>query len=173
MTSATPKVKSPGMQIFRASEAPRNYDSTMTSEPLSDVASAGSQRLIEAGVEDGHENRVLFVGGGFSLVYAWFKSGYPLPRHTHNETCLYYIVGGSLQLGNEELRAGDGFLLGHDVPYTYTPGPEGVEIIEFRACETFNIDVLANNPAFWDSAVKTVEQNREKWRDEKKPSGLC
>ena len=68
-------------------------------------AAAGDafQRMHEAGVDDGHQTRLLFAAGGISLVYVWFKSGYPLPRHTHDSDCLYYVIGGSLKLGTEEL----------------------------------------------------------------------
>jgi hypothetical protein len=41
-----------------------------------------------------------------SLCWAWFKSGYVLPRHSHNADCLYYVLGGSLRLGSVWLKAG-------------------------------------------------------------------
>lgn len=142
----------------------------MESAPLSEVAMAGAQQLIAAGVEKGHENRVLFAGGGMSLIYAWFKSGYPLPRHTHNSDCLYYIIGGSLKMGTEELRQGDGFFVGKDVPYAYVAGEQGVEILEFRATEQFDISVLANNAKFWQKAAEQVKQQQSTWETETKPS---
>lgn len=160
-----------GIVVFRASESAEDDGlPIMTHEPPKEVEVEGAQKLIEAGVESGHENRVIFAGAGFSLVYAWFKSGYPLPRHSHNSDCLYYILAGSLKLGNDELFKGDGFLLRSGVPYTYTVGSSGLEILEFRASELFNIELFANNPAFWNRAVKTVEENRERWLDEVKPS---
>jgi hypothetical protein len=125
---------------------------------------------MEAGVDAGHQLKVLFSVPGFSLVYVWFKSGFPLPRHTHNVDCLYYIVGGSLKLGSEELSTGDGFFIGKDVPYTYTPGERGVEVLEFRASNRFNIDVLAGNPAFWARAVETVRERRGAWESERQPA---
>mgnify|MGYP000471723512 CR=1 FL=1 len=156
--------------IFRHKDAPDDGIQIMESEPLSEVAMAGAQKVMAAGIEQGHENRVLFSGGGFSLVYAWFKSGYPLPRHTHNTDCLYYIIGGSLSIGSEELTEGDGFFVGKDVPYTYKVGENGLEILEFRASELFNIKVLANNAGFWDKAVATVNANKDQWLGETKPS---
>ena len=30
---------------------------------------------------------------------------------------------------------GDGFFVGRDVPYNYRPGPDGVEVLEFRTAD--------------------------------------
>jgi hypothetical protein len=100
----------------------------------------------------------------------WFKSGYPLPRHTHNCDCLYYIIGGSLRIGQEKLGPGDGFFVGRDVPYTYKAGDAGVEVLEFRATNAFDIKVLADNQLFWEAAVKTAVAQRSTWVTEKPPS---
>lgn len=154
--------------IFRAKDA--RCDSEMDYEDLTAVAAAGAHRAMEAGASEGHELKTLFTMPGFSLTYVWFKSGFPLPRHTHNVDCLYYIVGGSLRLGSEELSVGDGFFVGQDVPYTYTPGPAGVEVLEFRAADAFNIKVLADNPAFWERAVESVRSHRSAWAEEKRPT---
>ena len=124
---------------------------------------------VGAGASAGYELKLLFSAPGASLSYVWFKSGFPLPRHSHNVDCLYYIVGGSLLIGHEELGVGDGFFVGHDVPYTYRPGPAGVEVLEFRAADVFNIQVMANNPAFWDAAVETVRNHRAAWSNEPRP----
>ena len=113
-----------------------------------------------AGVEDGQTVKLLFSAPGFSLTYAWFKSGFPLPRHTHSADCLYYIIAGSLQLGTETLGRGDGFFLPKDMAYAYTPGPEGVEVLEFRTAERFDIHFMAANPAM--RAAKTASSYR--WR---------
>lgn len=165
--------QSPKFAVFRAGGAlPYEQAQIMTHGELTPVAAEGAFRLMSAGIEQGHDTRVLFAAPGFSLVYAWFKSGYPLPRHTHNVDCLYYIVGGSLRLGTEELGKGDGFFVGAGVPYTYTPGPVGVEVIEFRASNAFDIQLLANNAAFWDKAVATVNAERESWAAQVPPSTL-
>lgn len=155
--------------IFRARDADPGM-TMMSQEPATPVEQEGGRRMMEAGVHDGHDVKVLFSTGGFSLTYAWFKSGYPLPRHTHNVDCLYYIVSGSIRMGKEELGAGDGFFIGADVPYTYTPGPAGVEILEFRAANMFNIKVMANNPAYWERALEAVKEHRPAWATEQKPS---
>ncbi|WP_317931061.1 hypothetical protein [Halioxenophilus sp. WMMB6] len=160
-------------RIFRKAEAdPAAGIPIMSYEPLSEVAAAGAGELIAAGMEHGHENRLLFAGGGMSLTYVWFKSGYPLPRHSHNSDCLYYVVGGSLKIGHEELQVGDGFFVGADVPYSYVAGAKGVEVLEFRASESFNIKMLADNPAFWQRALTTVVAHSAEWPTESRPGAV-
>ncbi len=159
--------------IFRAKDARCDADTTiMQYEPVSAVVAEGSRRAQAEGADDGHDLRVLFSAPGFSLVYVWFKSGFPLPRHSHNVDCLYYIVGGSLTIGHTELGVGDGFFVGRDVPYAYTPGPAGVEVLEFRAADQFNIKVMADNPAFWDKAAEAVRSHRGAWIEESRPAGM-
>ncbi|MFT3966246.1 MAG: cupin domain-containing protein [Sphingobium sp.] len=164
----------PRFAIFRGEEAPSLEESgVMDSIPPSEKVLAGMMHVIDAGMDKGHFTRVLFSQGGISLAYAWFKSGFPLPRHSHNSDCLYYIVGGSLRLGTEELKTGDGFFVGADVPYAYTPGPDGVEVLEFRTSERFDIRTLASNPAFWAKAAETARSKRDIWPGETaSPSGL-
>ncbi|HEX4184216.1 MAG TPA: hypothetical protein VHY34_13260 [Caulobacteraceae bacterium] len=125
--------------------------------------------LGAAGVGDGQTVKLLFSAPGFSLTYAWFKSGFPLPRHSHNADCLYYIIAGSLTLGSETLGAGDGFFVPSDAAYSYVPGPDGVEVLEFRHAQHFNIRFLAGNPAFWKKAVETVERERPGWLQQERP----
>lgn len=157
--------------IFKGKLAKTGVESSMLqSLPLSPVAAAGAKQAMDAGIMAGSELKVLFEMPGFSLVHAWFKSGFPLPRHTHNCDCLYYIVAGSLKLGTEELGPGDGFFVGKDVPYTYRPGSAGVEVLEFRATNAFDIRVLADNQLFWEQAVHTAVQQRSAWSTEKPPS---
>ena len=161
----------PRFAIFRSKDAPREAEaSLMTYEDVTPAIAEGARRATEAGVYEGTELRPLFVAPGFSLVYVWFKSGFPLPRHSHNVDCLYYIIGGSLLIGEQELGVGDGFFVGEDVPYTYKPGAAGVELLEFRSADAFNIKVLVNNPAFWDRAVETVRTHRSAWASEPRPA---
>jgi hypothetical protein len=72
---------------------------------------------------------------GMSLVHAWFGPNFPLFRHSHPRMgdCLYYIVAGQAILGSRTLNPGDGFFVPNGMPYKYRAGPEGVEILEFRA----------------------------------------
>lgn len=160
----------PRFAIFRGKDALGAAEMTcMTFEPVSPIVADGAQRVQAAGADAGNELKLLFAVPGFSLTYVWFKSDFPLPRHSHNVDCLYYILGGSLLLGQEELVAGDGFFVGQDVPYTYKAGSAGVEVLEFRAADVFNIKVLANNPAFWDMAMETVRSRQSQWAQEPRP----
>ena len=156
-----------GFAIFRRGDA---GECVMETLPLSPAAAEGAAAATAAGADAGAELELLFSMPGMSLARAWFKSGFPLPRHSHNVDCLYYITGGSLRMGTEELGVGDGFFVGADVPYAYTAGPEGVELLEFRAADVFNIRVLANNPAFWEKATQTARERHEGWARETRPS---
>jgi hypothetical protein len=161
----------PQFEIFRGKDAkPESEVALMDYEEFTPVAAEGLQRAREAGFDAGHDLKILFAAPGFSLIRLWFKSAFPLPRHVHNVDCLYYIVGGSLRFGQQELGVGDGFFVGRDAPYHYTPGPAGVELLEFRAADAFNIRVLANNQAFWDRAVETIRSHHSAWLSEQRPT---
>ena len=116
----------PRFEIYRNSEAKdfAEFD-LMDYKGVTAELSQMFTELGEAGVNDGQVVKMLFAAPGFSLTYAWFKSGFPLPRHTHSADCLYYIIAGSLQLGTETLGRGDGFFLPKDMAYAYTPGAGG------------------------------------------------
>jgi quercetin dioxygenase-like cupin family protein len=72
---------------------------------------------------------------GMSLVHVWFGPNFELFRHSHPKygDCLYYVVAGELTLGKRRLRPGSTFFLPNGMPYKYTAGPAGVELLEFRA----------------------------------------
>lgn len=163
----------PRFALFRGSQA-RDFEASgiMSQGMPTETEIAGATAAVGAGMMDGTTVRLLFEMPGLSLAHAWFKSGFPLPRHTHNVDCLYYILAGTLRIGTEELGRGDGFFVGADVPYAYVPGAEGVEVLEFRGSNSFDIKMLADNPAFWAKAVEKVEHSRDSWARETPPSGL-
>ena len=158
-------------QIFRAADAPdlRSTGAMRMAEQTA-AQSAGLARLREAGMPEGGETRVLVSVPGFSLTHVWFKKDYPLPLHSHNADCLYYIVAGSLQLGTETLGPRDSFFVPCDAAYAYRPGPEGVELLEIRQANTFDFQIFAKNKAFYDKAVTTIEAKRGSWRDAPRPA---
>ncbi|MDB5725243.1 MAG: hypothetical protein JWQ16_1997 [Novosphingobium sp.] len=160
--------------IFRARDALDYREAgCMESQPVSAEEQAFGTQLVEAGVLDGSTVKLLFSRPGLSLSYAWFKSGFPLPRHSHNAECAYFIIAGSLRIGTEELGPGDGFFVGKGVPYTYTPGPDGVEVLEIRTANQFDIKLLAGtNPAYWEKALSGLLAAKETWPDQMPPSGL-
>ncbi len=159
------------LEIFRAKDAkPLHETGNMSLPEFSPVQTEGFAGLYGEGMVPGDEVRVLFSVPGFSLTHVWFKKDFPLPRHSHDCDCLYYIVAGSLKLGNEELGPRDGFFLGANVPYTYTPGPEGVELLEFRHATEFDFKLLATSESFWQRAVATAKANQDEWRVAKMPA---
>lgn len=161
----------PPFAIFRASDAV-DFDESgaMTPAEQGTFDPEAVQALLAAGMGDGAKNDLIFSGGGMSLARVWFKSGYPLPRHSHDCACLYYITAGSLKMGAEELGPGDGFFVGTDVPYAYVAGDEGVELLEFRAATEFGIKLLGMNAAWGAKALRQVEERHPSWIDEKRPS---
>lgn len=165
--------QAPPFEIYRARDAV-DYaeDGPMWVEPMSDVEIAGSQALTDAGFLEGAQVKLLYERPGMSLTHCWFKSGYPLPRHSHSADCLYFITAGSLKIGTEELGPGDGFFLGGDVPYAYVPGEKGVEVLEFRTSNHYDFKMLANNPAYWQTALANLLTARESWPGETPPSGI-
>jgi hypothetical protein len=158
-------------QIYRASDA-RNYaeHNVMSMDAITPVAAQGLGHFQGAGEGDGQLVRLLFATPGFSLTHVWFKSGYPLPLHSHNSDCLYYIVAGSLQVGRETLGVGDGFFIRRNVAYTYVPGPQGVEVLEFRNTDNFNIRFRSDSQAVWEQAAAILAAHREAWSREPPPS---
>ena len=157
-------------KIIRAKDGKGLMDAKcMTVAPWGDTARAGMNRAMTAGASGGEEVTVLVDIPGFSIANVWFKHGYPLPLHSHSADCLYYIVAGSLKLGTEELGPRDSFFVPKDVPYTYKPGLEGVELLEIRTQNTFDFVNFSNGAGFWDKAVESVEQNREDWKTAERP----
>lgn len=161
-------------EIFRARDAVDYAEGgPMTAQPMSDVELAGSARLTEAGFLEGSQVKLAYSRPGMSLTYCWFKSGFPLPHHSHSADCLYFVVVGSLKIGSEELGPGDGFFLGADVPYSYVPGPEGVEVLEFRTSDKFDFRMLAKSEAYWDKALDNLLAARGDWPEQAvAPSGM-
>jgi hypothetical protein len=172
--SAQPDKPASRFAIYRGADAPAFSEiDVMDYDGVSPELEATFASLTEAGVDEGQTVKLLFSAPGFSLTYAWFKSGFPLPRHSHNADCLYYIVAGSLTLGTETLGAGDGFFVPKDAAYAYVPGPEGVEVLEFRNTDHFNIKFLAGGSAFWSKALETVRAERPGWASQSRPQALA
>ncbi|MCB2077502.1 MAG: hypothetical protein KDE55_07365 [Novosphingobium sp.] len=158
-------------RIFRAEDAKGLMEAgCMTVEPYSDAQRAGMDKVLEAGFLDGDEVKVLVDLPGFSLTHVWFKKDYPLPLHSHDADCLYYIIAGSLRLGTEELGPRDSFFIPCDVPYTYRPGPDGVELLEIRHATHFNFVNHAKGAAFWEKAAEIARTNREGWKTALRPT---
>jgi len=158
-------------QIFRARDAKDLMEEgCMTVEPFTPVQRAGMDKLIAAGFMDGDDVKVLVNIPGFSLTHVWFKNDYPLPLHSHDADCLYYIIAGSIKLGSETLNERDSFFIPSGVPYTYRPGADGAEILEFRHATHFNFVNMAKGEVFWTKATEIAANNHGKWKTAARPT---
>jgi hypothetical protein len=72
---------------------------------------------------------------GMSLAHVWFGANLPVFRHSHpaGGDCLYYVAAGELVMGKHRLKAGSTFFIPNGMPYKFSAGPAGVEVLEFRA----------------------------------------
>lgn len=162
--------QSPRFEIFRGAEAPGLEEcGCMSWEGDAPNLAAMQPRMMEATRVRGDSADVPYRRDGMSLARLWFKSGFPLPLHSHDSDCLYYIVAGSVRMGNETLAAGDGFFVGAEVPYSYTAGPEGVEILEFRTTDRFNIRVRDKPVEAWERMIDVLDEGAARWPDEAPP----
>jgi hypothetical protein len=156
--------------IFRQAEIPPLTEEQFYGGAVATPEQRDSMdKMLAAGWADGEETRIVFNGPGFALVHAWFKAGYPLPLHSHSADCLYFVVSGSLSLGTEQLAAGDGFFVPANAAYTYTPGPDGVEVLEFRHTTMIDFRILAKGAGFWAKGLERVAEHRADWKTAKRP----
>jgi hypothetical protein len=123
--------------------------------------------------QSGTEVKLVYARPGFSLTSVWFKSGYPLAPHSHSGGCLYFIIAGSIRIGKDVLGAGDGFFVDHHVPYTYETGPDGVEVLEFRATDKLDIRFKAKTRAAWDRIIEKLGARQSAWSNEMRPSEVA
>lgn len=158
--------------IFRHRDGREPVESgVMTLQPMAADQLPAIARITAAGINDGSDVRVVFNQFGMSIVHVWFKPAYPLPPHSHDVDCAYYVIAGSLSLGAKVLGPGDGFFIPAGVTYTYRVGAEGVELIEFRKSQSFDFKSRAT-PAFWAKAQAVVDANHENWKSAPRPSAV-
>lgn len=164
----------PKFQIFRARDASDYAEhGPMAVAAMPETVMAGMMALGDAGLTDGARVKLLYSRPGMSLTYCWFKSGYPLPLHSHSADCLYFVIAGELKIGTEMLAAGDGFFLGSDVPYAYVAGDQGVEVLEFRTSDSFDFQALGKTDAYWTKMLASLIAAKPAWPAETRaPSGI-
>ncbi len=158
-----------GIVLFRGKDAPGLLESGTMSFPVFD---AGDQEALAADgprssniVLGGHD-AVLFRGdgdNGFSLVKAWFAPHYVLPRHSHDGDCLYFVAEGSVTMGSQVLKAGDGFFVPSDAPYAYEAGPDGVVVLEFRTCTSFGMNITGGQVERLRRSAVVADEHAEEW----------
>lgn len=132
----------------------------------------GLQQMREDTGPPGAAAMVLFSSETMHVSYAWFKSGFPLPLHSHDADCYYLIVGGSMKVGSEVLGKGDGVMIPAGAPYTVTPLDEGVEFIEFRNSEDYDTNFRSKNDVYWDRIAEARKARAATWAQEKPPVGF-
>lgn len=170
------ETKRAGLKIFRAAEA-RPFDEELASKvfrgPVLDQAATDALPRWDSAAGAGMK---LMFGdpdkGGMSLMVLWFASNYVLPRHVHDADCMYYILSGEARLGNQVLGPGDGFFAPAGAPYTYTAGPEGVEVLEFRATSTVELKYL-ETPERWEKLIELADESRGRWTAEGSARGYA
>ena len=141
------------MAIFTAASAPTLEEAGMMDAMSFTQDGADEVPATESEMERMQAGGKLTVpfrqrgAGGLSLVEIEFAPGYLLPRHSHSSDCLYYIVAGSIVMGQRELGPGDGFFLPADQVYAYHAGPEGVKLLEFRTESAFDMKVFEKDMA--------------------------
>lgn len=154
-----------GLTMFTEADAVALHETGMMSMPEIDPAHLPT--MMEWGMSPGHNVKVLYGDpnrDGMSLVWSWFGPGFILPRHSHSADCLYYVVKGSLKMGNQELRAGEGFFVPCDGPYAYTAGPEGVEVLEFRDRSSFDMKITESADR-WAQIAERARHNSAQWAE--------
>lgn len=171
---ASKGVRGKRMVVFYAKDAKAPEPERMPREGHDEGVLAGLAKLERANVVEGvgEMNLMLFSepgDEGLSLLWAWFKSGYVLPRHSHNADCLYFVLGGELRMGSHVLRKGDGMFIPKDHAYGYEAGPGGVEVLEFRNATRFNLVFKGNDEARWDRIVETFRDRAAIWETETVP----
>lgn len=160
-------------QIFRAATAP-TLDETdvLRFEGITPEIAAGLKEAGKAGIGEGSFAKILFNVPGYSIAYAWHKSDFPLPLHTHDVDCCYLVIAGELTVGSETLGKGDGLFVPANSAYTFFTGPEGVEFIEFRHANSWNIVFKSKSPASWARISEKASARRAAWQTERQPFGL-
>ena len=162
------------LQIFKAADSGEVNEERMATAEMSAELGEGLQKIVEAGATEGFLLRCLFSDpvSGMSLVYVWLKSNYQLPIHTHNADCAYYIMAGEAIMGNEVLKVGDCFFVPSGVRYSYSAGPEGAEVMEFRNATHFNIDYSGTGPKMMARIAEVSRANLDGWRKAPLPAAV-
>ena len=68
-------------------------------------------------------------------------------------------------MGGRVVKAGDGFFVRAGRPYSYTAGPDGVEVLELHAAATsFDMRIFDLTVEKWAPIVQAAEEHQHEWR---------
>jgi hypothetical protein len=176
-TDAAAAAEPSAFRFFRADAAegmrPAHERGTLREDYVPHPAiTEGMKRLGAAGMGNGATARVLFSSRDMHIGYVWFKSDFPLPLHSHDADCFYQIIAGSMRVGTEELGKGDGVLIPGGAPYTVTPGPDGVEFLEFRPTHDYDTRYRGKTDKYWDKLADVAAAKQHVWAAEGPPFDL-
>lgn len=65
--------------------------------------------------------------------------------HSHSEDEIIFVIGGQIRLGNKVCGPGTALAIAADTLYSFTPGPEGLSFINFRADKPGDIQFAAGH----------------------------
>jgi mannose-6-phosphate isomerase-like protein (cupin superfamily) len=154
--------------IFRVADAVDQALTGMRDGPtvMSPETQQSLMKTREAGRDAGLTSHLLTrQQDGFSVLLLWAKPNYPLPRHSHDSDCMYYVVSGSLIMGDQTLRAGDGFFVPADALYVYSAGPDGAEVLETRyGVNKYKTVIPDVSDRRWQTELDVVKANAERWK---------
>lgn len=167
----------PGYHFTRAAEAVphtgrKQRGSDAEGFELHPAILRGLAQMREQADTGGAAALTLFSSPTVHVSYVWFKSGYPLPIHSHDADCYYLVIAGSMKVGSEVLGKGDGVNIPAGAPYTVTPLEDGVEFLEIRNSPDYDTHYRAKTDSYWDRLARTRRDRKEIWAGEKAPYGL-
>lgn len=83
---------------------------------------------------------------GLALSSYWNAPGFVTPRHKHDSDQIQFVLEGSMIRGNRVFLPGAGVYIPADSPYTFTAGPEGLRVLEFRRAGLFSVEFTESIP---------------------------
>ncbi len=108
--------------------------------------------------------------GGISMVHLWVGANFPLFRHSHPTSgdCLYYVVAGKIIMGKRHLGPGSGFLVPSGMPYRYSGGPDGAEVLEIRVGfgqeDSTGMRIFEQSLDSIQQIIDTAKENSDNWQ---------
>ncbi len=153
------------------------FDYSTLAEKFGEEATREKVIELVKAFTDGNSSTLLFAQGGkngMTLAHVWFGANFELFRHSHPAygDCLYYVIAGEIPLGKRKLGPGSTFFLPNGMPYKYTAGPAGVELLEFRSgsgvkgAPNMTLDELSLDAI--DGLIDSYRANHDKWQQPEK-----